>query len=61
MLCIATGFSAAGCLGFIFLIIFFPLTPIFVIGGLVVVGFGIAQGKKKFVCQDCKEKFEVQN
>jgi hypothetical protein len=61
MLCVATGFSAVGCLAPIFLIVFFPLMPIAFIGGIVVVVFGIAQGKKKFVCQECKEKFEARN
>jgi hypothetical protein len=58
ILCIATGLSAAGCLGPIFLLVFFPLMPVTFIGGLIVAGVGLAQGKK-FVCQDCKEKFEV--
>ncbi len=61
MILIATGFSLGGCGGFIFLIIFFPLTPILVIVGLVMALIGAFHKKKRYMCWECKEKFEVKN
>lgn len=56
---IAAGFASVGCATPIFLILFFPLAPVFFIIGVIVAIAGFFKKGNEFTCRECQEKFHL--